>query len=227
MLISFSISHSRYIRCFGLLTAIFSDCFIRSTVLHILCDSKKGVDHHGRRNYALLSLNALVRQPDAMTTSIRVSSQQRQISHLYTSSAIPSYYFYSISIYIIHLFCESFGFLVSSGTLIDVIMWMFSLLLFGVFQSFVWVLSVGKVSWHVTCLCCKVFITSWLSFSCKKMVVSRESSHAEAKRKVISKRSALAGSELLDKENKDFASARAVLAAGSTVQHWLRCFFRS
>jgi len=41
------------------------------------------------------------------------------------------------------------------------------------------------------------------------MVVNRESSHAEARRKVISKRSALA-SELLDKENKEFASARAV-----------------
>jgi hypothetical protein len=38
----------------------------------------------------------------------------------------------------------------------------------------------------------------------------------------------LAGSELLDKENKEFASARAVLAkAGSTVLHWLRFFFRS
>ena len=154
--------------------------------------------------------------------------RSRGKSPILTSSAIPSYYSYSILIYIIHLFCESFGFLVGSGTLIDVIMWMFSLLLFRVFQSFVWVLSVGKVSWHVTCLCCKVFITSWLSFSCKKMVVNRESSHAEARRKVISKRSALAGSELLDKENKEFASARAVLAkAGSTVLHWLRFFFRS
>ena len=81
------------------MTAIFSDCFIRSTVLHILCDSKKGVDHHGRRNYALLSLNALVRQPDAMTTSIRVSSQQRQISHPYIFCHSLSLLLFYINLY--------------------------------------------------------------------------------------------------------------------------------